>query len=200
MDRQTVKADQWIVADDGTEEQPTTAGQQVIRRQRSSEGAQSLADNILAAIDHVKGEFVGIIENDDYYLPEHIEYHVEQLKHYPAAGGIWLNYYNLEHKGYRVIRNVCSALCNTFMRVEVLEDLRAAAIECRKKNDYNIDQHFWSRVGQKGLHNKVTVIGLKGLPGRKGLGVGHRPKNLTPDADYEMLKRWLGDDASIYIP
>jgi glycosyltransferase involved in cell wall biosynthesis len=199
MGRQTLKADQWIVADDGIEEQPTTAGQQVIRRQRSSEGAKSLADNILASIDHVRGDYVGIIENDDYYLPDHIEYHVNQLKDNVASGGVWLNYYNVQYKGYRTIRNKCSALCNTFMRVEVLEDLRKAALECRAKNDYNIDQHFWERVGYKGLHEHVSVIGIKGLAGRKGLGVGHRPKSLQADPNFKQLKLWLGDDATYYI-
>jgi glycosyltransferase involved in cell wall biosynthesis len=198
MDRQSMKPDQWIVADDGVDPQPVSMGQQVIRRHRCSEGARSLADNIIAAVDHVRGDYVGIIENDDYYFPNHIEVQIEQLQKHRATGCRWLKYFNIEHRSYAVIKNSCSALCNTFFRVELLEDLRKAAIECRKNNDYNIDGNFWRRVGYGGLHDTITVIGIKGLKGRKGLGVGHRPQGMTKDRDFAKLKEWIGNDSNIY--
>ena len=46
-------------------------------------------------------------------------------------------------------------------------------------------------------NNPTTVIGLKGLPGRPGLGVGHRPKTRDDwqyDEDYAKLIEWLGAD------
>jgi hypothetical protein len=44
------------------------------------------------------------------------------------------------------------------------------------------------------------VIGIKGLPGRMGIGIGHRQSfKGQDDPDGLKLREWIGDDAGIYL-
>lgn len=64
MARQTYKgAIQWICADDGDVPTRFTMGQKVIYRD-AKPGVVTLADNLLAAIGHVEGEKVVVVEDD----------------------------------------------------------------------------------------------------------------------------------------
>lgn len=199
MARQTVQPDQWIVADDGLVAAPLTMGQQHIRRERKEEGGASLAMNLLAAIPHVTGQLVIIMEDDDYYRPDHIAVCVEHLRSHRAAGCRWLNYYNVQMRAWRRIRNTCAALCNTSLRAECLPLLEASAREALAQRSYHIDGLFWRRVGNAGLHDRQTVIGIKGLAGMPGIGVGHKPSpGWKQDPFGEKLREWVGDDARYY--
>ena len=199
MAGQTIQPDQWIVADDGVIPAPLTMGQLHIRRERRETGGASLAMNILAAIPHVTGDYVVIMEDDDAYLPHHLETCVRRLEQHKATGCIWLNYYNLRHRKWRRIRNSCAALCNTAFRRECLPMLADAAREAMALGMYHVDRLFWQRVGAEGLHEEETVIGLKGLPGMKGIGIGHRPGHgWRPDPAGKKLREWIGEAAGHY--
>lgn len=198
MRRQTVQPDQWIVADDGEAPSPLTMGQQHIRRPRRETGGASLAMNILAALPHVRGDVVLIVEDDDHYAPNHIEVCVERLREHLTTGCIWLNYYNLRHRGWRRIRNSCSALCNTAMRADALPLLERAAREALASGSYHIDREFWRLVGPHGLHEVETVTGIKGVPGMPGIGIGHRNEGWNPDPQGKKLREWIGEDAKHY--
>lgn len=199
MAGQTIQPDQWIVADDGVIPAPLTMGQLHIRRERRETGGESLAMNILAAIPHVTGDYVVIMEDDDAYLPQHLEACVRRLGQHRATGCTWLNYYNLEHLKWRRIRNSCAALCNTAFRRECLPILADAAREAMALGMYHVDRLFWQRVGAEGLHEEETVIGLKGLPGMKGIGIGHRPGHgWWPDPSGKKLREWIGEAAGHY--
>jgi hypothetical protein len=200
MARQTVQPDQWIVADDGLVAAPLTMGQQHVRRERRETGGASLANNLLAAIPHVRGDIVLIMEDDDFYRPNHIEVCVDRLQRFRATGAIWLNYYNLQVMGWRRIRNSCAALCNTSFRAECLPMLREAALSALRQGIYHVDRLFWQQVGKSGLHELETVIGMKGLPGMAGIGIGHkRDAGWTRDPAAKQLRKWLGEDAGAYL-
>lgn len=199
MARQTIQPDQWIVADDGVNPAPLTMGQLHIRRERKETGGASLAKNILAAIPHVTGDYVLIMEDDDYYRPDHIEVCLRFLERYPATGCIWLDYYNVQHRKWRRIKNSCAALCNTALRREHLPLLAEAAEQALAEGIYHVDRLFWQRVDKSGLHQVKTVVGIKGLPGLEGIGIGHRPDgNWNTDRDGRVLREWLGEDADRY--
>jgi len=198
MARQTVAFDQWIVVDDGNTSVTPTMGQLHIKRPRVFEGGESLANNILSAIPHVRGDVVLIIEDDDWYAPNHIALSLCKLEKQKAAGCRWMNYYHLKY-GWRRIKNACSTLSNTAFRGEMLPLLDRAAHEAIKQRIYHIDRLFWDAAGHDGLHDTVTVIGMKGLPGMPGIGIGHQPQGYTPDPGHNILKKWIGEDASCYL-
>lgn len=198
MSRQTVQPDQWIVADDGRSPAPLTMGQEHVRRERTHEGGASLAMNLLAAIPRVQGDVVLVMEDDDYYRPNHIETCLKHLERHRAAGCIWLNYYNVEHRSWRRIKNSCAALCNTSFRRECLPMLEQAARDAMAQGIYHVDRLFWRMAGTDGLHGDETVIGIKGLPGMKGIGIGHRPGAGWAKDDGRKLREWIGEDAEAY--
>ena len=200
MARQTVQPDQWIVADDGTAPAPLTAGQEHIRRPRTELGGASLAKNLLAAIEQVRGDVVLIMEDDDFYRSNHIEVCIERLRNFRATGSIWLNYYNLQLMGWRRIRNSCAALCNTAFRAECLPTLENAARGALRQGVYHVDRLFWQQVGKSGLHEVETVVGMKGLPGMAGIGIGHKAgASWRDDPAGDQLRRWIGEDAEAYL-
>ena len=48
--------------------------------------------------------------------------------------------------------------------------------------------------------NRGLSIGIKGMPGRGGLGAGHRNKSLSErDSSWAKLIEWIGPDARIYM-
>lgn len=198
IERQTVPFDQWIVVDDGVNPVRCTMGQTHIKRDRVFNGGESLANNIIAAIPHVKGDAVLIIEDDDWYAPNHIALSIDKLESHNAAGCRWMNYYHLNH-GWRRIKNACSTLSNTAFRADQLPNLDKAAKEAIRQGIYHIDRLFWQAVGHDGLHDDVTVIGMKGLPGMPGIGIGHQNNGYRPDPERKILKKWIGEDASYYI-
>lgn len=199
MAGQTLQPDQWIVADDGIEPAPLTMGQMHVRRPRKETGGASLAMNLLAAIPHVTGNIVLICEDDDYYRPGHIAVCVERLRKHRAAGCTWLNYYNLRLRSWKRIRNSCAALCNTAMRAECLPVLEQSAKDAMAQGIYHIDRLFWRKAGTAGLHERETVIGIKGLDGMPGIGIGHKPgPGWRRDPAGNKLREWLGEDAAAY--
>lgn len=203
MARQTMGFDQWIVADDGIEPATLTMGQTHIARSREHEGGRSLAGNIMAALPNVTGDIVLIIEHDDWYAPDHIATCVEQLRNAKAAGSQWQRYYNVRHRCWILMRNIGSALCNTAFRRELIPAMNEAAKHAFLAGKYGVDRMFWDSIPahDKNIHGIDTVVGVKGLPGRAGLGLGHRPDKTrawTYD-DGEKLREWIGDDARIYL-
>lgn len=200
MQRQTMRWDQWIVADDGLEHAHLALGQTHVRRVREHEGGRSLAGNMLAALELVDGDVVIVIEHDDWYAPDHIATCVEQLRRGDAVGSRWQRYYNVHGRCWRRMRNVGSALCNTAFRRSLVPQMRAAARSAFERKTYGVDRLFWDSIGGRGVtHDVDTVVGIKGLPGRPGLGMGHRPdSNWTVDPDLRQLRAWIGDDAEIY--
>jgi hypothetical protein len=42
--------------------------------------------------------------------------------------------------------------------------------------------------------NQNVSIGIKGLPGRAGIGYGHEPKGFITDTGGRQLKKWVGPE------
>jgi hypothetical protein len=101
------------------------------------------------------------------------------------------------------MRNVGSALCNTALKSSMLPNLRRAAEQAFDQKSFGVDRLFWESVNGSGcVHDDNTVVGIKGLPGRPGLGMGHRPnfnkRNWARDPGHEKLREWIGSDADLY--
>ena len=205
MSRQTVQPDEWIVADDGNVPARLTMGQLHLVRPRMQEGGRSLASNMLAALDRVTGDVVVVFEHDDWYASDHIETSLLGLRQARATGSKWQRYYNVEHRCWIMMQNIGSALCNTAFRTDLAPAMRVAAERALEAGTYGLDRLFWDSLSgaDKCITETETVVGIKGLPGRPGLGLGHRPnasRQWTFDPDAEKLREWVGNDASSYFP
>lgn len=205
MARQTVQPNEWIVADDGDVPATLTMGQVHIIRKRQAEGGASLAGNMLAALERVHGDVVIVAEHDDYYRADHIETCLRELAGYAATGSAWQRYYNVTQRCWTVMRNIGSALCNTAFTADRIPAMRAACEQARARNQIGVDRLFWESLPacDKNITDTCTVIGVKGLPGRKGLGLGHKPdlcaaRKWTPDPYGAKAREWLGADAARY--
>jgi hypothetical protein len=67
-----------------------------------------------------------------------------------------------------------------------------------------IDMAFFRLMGKDIKVNlfdgKDLAIGIKGLPGRKGIGMGHRAEvKMARDPDFSKLKELIGDDYMYYL-
>jgi glycosyltransferase involved in cell wall biosynthesis len=202
--RQTRQPDEWIVADGGAFATRCTFGQIHIYDPRPP-GAVNFGRNLLNGIQRASGDLVIIIEDDDWLAPTHLERMIRLAESRPDA---WLigsddiqAYYNVAARVWRTFNNVGASLCQTGMRASVLRSFGAIINHCLERNSYGIDTMLWRQTPRDrwAIAHELTVLGIKGLPGRAGLGVGHRPGvGWTPDADLAKLRSWIGDDAELY--
>lgn len=199
---QTLQPDEWIVADGGQVPLSCTMGQLHIH-DPAPPGAANFAHNLLRGIDAASGDVLIVCEDDDAYLPAHVATMVEMAERgYGLVGAEDIQrYYNVSHRCFRMLSNVGASLCQTAVHRSLFPAFRMAIQECLAKGSFGVDTTLWRAVARNewGLAGRMTVVGIKGLPGCAGLGIGHRPDGRwTPDPELAQLREWLGDDAERY--
>lgn len=168
-------------------------------------GAKSLAQNLWYGLTRAEGEIIFICEDDDWYGPEHLKDCVLRLAQdgIQATGTIWQKYYHLPSLSHRTFKNVGSALCSTAFHRDLIPKMIDAARWCGERDRKGIDRRFWDSLPPecKDIFDpeKDQVIGMKGLPGRFGIGIGHQPRGFTIDEDAKLLREWVGKDADTYL-
>lgn len=212
---QNVRPTQWIVVDDGSIpmriEKQEGYLEYVRRTPKSTDPKFTLIENMLTAIPRIKGEKILIMEDDEYYAPEYIEEMSKRLDSYEIAGVGCAKYYHLPTGGYIQHKNMEHAsLAETGFRSSFLPSF----IRCAQQgmDQYWLDDRLWKAVkeGKKnGLKAQIFVdadrplyVGMKGLPGRKGIGIGHNPfsyKGRADDINRSVLKKWIPKDHQIYL-
>lgn len=201
MARQTVKPDQWIVADGGATPVNTTMGQIHIHDARPP-GPLNFGYNLLNGIAACANELLIIIEDDDFYRADHIERIVEKAEAgYRLIGSEDIQrYYNVAHRSWKMMNNIGASLCQTALRRDLFPLFRKTIQECMGRGSYGIDTTLWRAARNDwAFTHQMTVCGIKGLPGRIGLGIGHRPDaRWSPDPHLTQLRKWIGADADLY--
>jgi hypothetical protein len=193
----------WIIVDDGQEPQPVTFHRDGWRLEliRPSPywtpGHNTQARNLLmglAAVDH--SERLVICEDDDWYASDWLTTVDQALGRAELVGEHRARYYNVQQRRGRQLANTGHAsLCSTAMRGSALQDF-AAACDARPKF---IDLEVWRRSRGRYLFGGHRVVGIKGLPGRGGIGMGHADDFAgQPDPDGTLLRSWVGEDAEAY--
>jgi hypothetical protein len=139
-------------------------------------------------------EGIFIIEDDDYYKSSYLENMVIKLRGFNAAGETDTIYYNVVHRTYFSNQNFKHAsLFQTAFTPEAVHILESCY------DNRFIDCVFWSLVQNKNLFKDRLSIGIKGLPGRAGIGAGHqRMGNMPEDRNMNYLKSIIGEDANLY--
>lgn len=215
MKNQTVKPDQWIIVDDGNTRydtsslpdyadyervNPTVAPNIVnkndpIPKQYIRLKQHTIGTNLLHGLKKVKYDNVFIMEDDDWYSPYYLAY-MKGLIIDSNLVGLWgTNYYNVSIRGYRTTSFPDrAALSMTGFKSSFIPNIIKVI-----DGDVSIDNRIWMSYDGKLVAGKQLKIqcSIKGLPGRRGAGVGHVNNKYTPDPELKMLYQWC-DDASIY--
>ena len=212
----------WIIVDDGQSDSAERAIADVgweiledarvytyfVRRTKKGpeSGPVSLGRNLLAGLSYVSSEHLAIMEDDDCYFPRHLEEISTRLERgADIAGTVWQKYYHLPSKSYRIFRNRGSALCSTGMGTDILGIFGKAIDDCIKSGSKGIDARLWAMTAKDPFiqdcyePKEDTCIGMKGMPGRHGIGVGHRPRRFLSDPNFRVLTEWCGPFAKDYV-
>jgi glycosyltransferase involved in cell wall biosynthesis len=196
MSRQTRQPDQWIVVDDGDTPTVCTMGQTYIRRPRQADDpAHTLVPNLREAIRYVDGDAVCFIEDDDWRAPAYCRHVAERLEKYELVGEGRQLYYRVHDRKWMMHENRDhAALTGTAFRSDVLWAF-SRLLDMSGGNPW-VDAQLWAFA--HGYSSNVRfpdwdwlVVGMKGLPGRKGAGLGHEPHA------YDML--WISDPSGIKL-
>ena len=207
MARQTYAgAVRWIVVDDG--EIPQQIDQDFregwtishIRREPYwRQGQNTQAANLLCGLECVdRDDSLIVVEDDDWYAVDWLEHAEAQLCHASLVGEKRSRYYNVNTRRWKQFNNEYHAsLCATAMRGDAINALRKS---CELRKTF-IDMRLWRAWSDKRLFDGHRVVGIKGMPGRAGIGVGHKENALRGECDPrgDLLREWVGADAETYI-
>ena len=144
-------------------------------------------------------EAIFFIEDDDYYHANFLERMMELWYSEPRCEIISETktiYYNPVTRHYAVNQNITyGSLFQTAINYDMIPKLRAVI------NVKFIDGALWKLAKKKKLfYENDLAIGIKGLPGRNGIGAGHSTNyyGMAPDVNMHFLKSKIGDDAKEY--
>jgi len=202
----------WIVIDDGVVPYapPRIDGwRTVYSRPKPMQGISLLRNLVVGLAEAVLcgPDYVLIWEDDDWYSPSRIENQVGALIR-GKADKVYLHgpassiYYHVPQRMWRLMPNPRHAsLFETafskeliFPMMEYFKDVEGDRI--------SVDRSIWSHFSSSGKIDPVTVcrdsVGIKGMPGRKGIGCGHRPptspkNDWVSDPDRMFLTKLVGD-------
>ena len=204
MKNQTRPPDQWLVVDDGKVPMIPSWGMQYVRREPQPEDPKhTLALNLRAALPLIQGDNVVIIEDDEYYAPDYIKEMSRQLDEHRVVGIMRAKYYHIVSGGYMQIANTAHAsLAETGFKksfIPTVKELLEAS-----SNPF-LDTRLWQKAGSLGYlfvdAKKPLYLGMKGLPGRAGIGAGHKTTlyKTVDSSDRAILKRWVPKDFRVYM-
>jgi hypothetical protein len=194
----------WIIVDDGEAAQPITFKRKnwtlmVVRPETFwKPGQNTQARNLMAGMELVEAkDQLVVIEDDDFYSPDYLTWCATWLEEFDLVGESFARYYNVKSKMARPLSNgEHASLCSTSMKGAALEAFRKELQPGVKFIDINLWRNF---KGKKTLQKGNRVVGIKGLPGREGIGMGHRNDFAGQfDRSGSILRQWVGANADLY--
>jgi hypothetical protein len=193
----------WFIVDDGVDRQalPNLSKSWNIEYLRAAPfwqpGQNTQARNLLVGLQAVDPAVpVAMIEDDDYYAPDWLDTVLHELECAELVGEQLARYYNVTlRRGMQLNNKRHASLCATALRDGALATFERA---CKVAPKF-IDLELWHHHRDKHLFRGNRVVGIKGLPGRGGIGMGHRSDFKGElDLDGALLRSWIGSDASAY--
>lgn len=176
MQAQTVSEPvRWIVVDDcdPATDVPGVKDWQIVHvrpEPRWEPGQNTQARNLLAGLDYVEpGDKLVIIEDDDQVAPWWLERVSQWLDHDDLVGEAPSLYRHLNGNERWMNNKNHASLCATGMKGPAIDRFRKIVTDGGKM----IDVRLWKMRG-KLYPWDGGVVGIKGYPGRPGIGVGHR--------------------------
>jgi hypothetical protein len=194
----------WVIVDDGEVAQPVTFSRPkwevtVVRPEPFwSKGQNTQARNLLAGLDIIPDDAKVVVwEDDDYMAPSYLRWVDRKLRDADLVGESHARYYNVPRRIARELsNNTHASLCSTGVKNGALKLLREV---CKPGVQY-IDIDLWRGFkGSKILERGDRVVGIKGLPGRCGIGMGHKSDfSGKRDPNLAILRSWIGNDVNYY--
>ena len=224
MDRQIVKPDQWLIIDDGVFGfKPDTKCDYVRRIKDINEDSHTLLLNLEKALGYIEGDIILFMEDDEYYAPKYIQTMVDKINGHEMVGICKSKYYNLPARRYHIHPNLTHAsLAQTGMLKELLPTMKSLL-----NGDPYLDIRLWDSIRTKndnpGINLRVVTpfkeikvgngrgvlfddgvndclyVGMKGMPGRKGIGSGHLANFGRTDINGQLLKKWIPEHYQDYL-
>jgi hypothetical protein len=202
MERQTWQGQlTWHVVDDGHDPAEMSfskpGAELAVHRLRPMNG-NSQQRNLIWLMEMVdRRQPVVVIEDDDWYAPDWLSHVAQELDQAELVGENQARYYNVALRRGRQLSNISHAsLCATALRDSALDTFDQVLHESHQF----FDLELWRRHPRRHLFEGHRVVGIKGMPGRQGIGMGHGPSlNGFDDRDGTMLHQWVGDDAPSYL-
>jgi hypothetical protein len=167
------------------------------------QGQNTQARNIKAGVDALLNNFkkedieaVFIIEDDDYYKPNYLERMMARRGNFDIWGEVNTIYYNVLYRRYAANNNNAHvSLFQTAVSVDGLLKLESCYYH------KFIDCVLWTLLPNKLLFfENFLAVGIKGMPGRGGIGAGHsRMMAMKDDSNLYYLRSLIGEeDAKLY--
>lgn len=211
MENQEIRPEQWIIVDDGKVPMHPSVipvwAEYIRRRPSCTDPRHTLTLNIEAALTHISGDMIFIIEDDEYYAPSYIKSMATLLQSHEAVGIGCSKYYHVSTGKYMQHGNMKHAsLAQTSFKVSLLP----LFVECVRKGMQErwLDDWFWSYLQEKypwALYifnddKESLYAGMKGLPGRNGIGSGHDVNSYQyqDTRAFDVLKKWVPNDYKVY--
>jgi hypothetical protein len=205
---------EWIVVDDGehqvfdTLDFATLDGIDVryIKADRQATPRESFRHNYLRGFAACRHDRVVIVEDDDYYHPDHLAFTATSLAYKPLVGCRFARFFHVRYRRFKVHGNAHhSSLAQTGFRRSVLGDT-VEGILLNRSTPEQLDGHLWRRANVPD-HLKLLMpeslhhVSIKGMPGKFGMGVGHTRENLDAeqyafDPTMQTLVDWIGAAAA----
>lgn len=213
MEHQTIKPIRWIIVDDGKvpmELQNPKEYEYYVRREPTEQDPKhTLTLNIKESLPFLQGDKVIFWEDDEYYAPAYLERMVSKLNPHLIVGIGCAIYYHIYTGGYMILGNMkhCS-LAETAFHISILP-LIEECIDKGMQKDW-LDCNIWREVQRKKNSTHPLIfqddkeplfVGIKGMPGRFGIGIGHQTKSykLHDDKKRTVLKSWIPKDYQTYL-
>jgi len=217
LEAQTYPLDKihWIIINDGNIDDVPFWGEPENKRKINTfiaagplawqEGYNTQRYSLEHAIDvcNKASKHIVIWEDDDFYTPTYIESYVALLQHFDLVGEGNAKYYHLPTKSYREMENYeHTSLASLAFNMKILPTFKRALHSGEKFFDIT----FWElakkeRINSMLFTNKNLSIGIKGMLGRRGIGVGHTPIGYTSDPFLGKLREWVGEEGvKMYEP
>lgn len=194
----------WVIVDDGEQPQPITFEREgwtldVVRPEPFWKlGDNTQARNLQAGLASInRSARLLIIEDDDHYASDWLEVCAMHLERASLVGETMAKYYNVKMRVGRQLRNTQHAsLCASAMRDDAIDQLKRLCTPSRKF----IDIELWRTCRDRLLFSGARVVGIKGMPGRGGIGMGHDPNfNGERDPSGALLRKWIGSHVEWYL-
>lgn len=159
--------------------------------------------NMEFAMTKVKGDFLLIFEDDDFYKPNYIQTYVDILKHVEAVGITFAKYYHLKVPGWKVLHNDKHAsLASTGVSKWGIPYM----VKAINSGDMYIDRAFWQMIHENKRPNALIggsslMIGIKGMVGRQGITPSHKElRDYQMDVGCVKLQEWIQNSYELYAP
>lgn len=208
---QTMHPDLHVIVDDG--KVPSFIGnlkpyEMYVRREpKLSDPKHTLVVNVDFAMKYLKEGKVFFIEDDEYYSPDYISIMSKQLDMFDFVGIGCSKYYHLPTGGWQQHLNMDHAsLAQTCFNMSYV-DLVSKCVSKGMSQNW-LDDNIWREVRKSKsiksciFKDEVSLYcGMKGLPGRAGIGIGHNLKVYKnhDSQDRVKLKEWVLKDYTTYI-